>query len=357
MAESSNRNGAGAGGRLTGTEAAELSRQIASLTGAGLPLAGGLVALGEELPRGRLRRSMFDLAHMLESGVSLEQAVSAEHDKIPPHLRGLVVAGARSGELGAILSRFMQYASIGAEIKRALWLSLAFPILTVTAAGSVFLLVCTVLVGQFEAVYRDFNLALPRLTIALLYFSRVLGSVWPPLAIIGGLIFVAWLLAHTFLTPPVRRSLAGRLPLLGTVWRSTSLAEFCHLLALLLESRLPLPAAVRLTGEGVQDADIENSCNQIASQIEAGRSIAAAMEKFRPFPAGLARLLRWAESQRSLPEVLHLAGGMFEARARSHATFVGAVLNVLCMLLVLSMLVVVPGLFAPLITLISRLAG
>ena len=139
MSESSDRNGAG--GRLTGAEASELSRHIAGLTSARLPLASGLVALGEELPRGRLRRSMNDLARTLESGVSLEQAVKDEHDKIPPHLRGLVIAGARSGELGAILSRFTQYSSIGAELTRTLWLSLAYPILVAVAAVALFVLV------------------------------------------------------------------------------------------------------------------------------------------------------------------------------------------------------------------------
>ena len=65
----------GASGRLSGAETAELSRQIAGLAQAGLPLAHGLVALGEELPRGRLRRSMNELAETLESGVTLDQAL------------------------------------------------------------------------------------------------------------------------------------------------------------------------------------------------------------------------------------------------------------------------------------------
>lgn len=355
MAESSNRNGSG--GRLSGAEAAELSRQIASLTSAGLPLASGLVALGEELPRGRLRRSMNDLARTLEAGIPLEQAVMDENERIPPHLRGLVIAGVRSGDLGAILSRFTQYTSIGAELKRALWLSLAYPILTVCAAGALFLLVCSILVSQFDAIYRDFNVPLPRLTVALVQVSGLVTSAGTPLATLVGLILAWWMGSHLFLTPAMRRSLASRLPFLGTVWRSTSLAEFCHLLALLLESRLPLPEALRLTGQGVQDVDIDRACRGVALQVEAGRSLAEAMEKRPPFPFGLTRLLRWAEMQRTLPEVLHVAGAMYEARARTHSAFVGAVFNLLCVLLVLSMFVIVPALFAPLITLISRLAG
>jgi general secretion pathway protein F len=347
----------GAGGRLTGAEAAALSDQIAGLAKARLPLASGLVALGEELPRGRLRRSMNELARTLEKGVPLEQAVESQQGKIPPHLRGLVIAGIRSGDVGDVLSRFTEYVSVGTELKRRLWLSLAYPVLTVSIAFLLFVLVCVVVVGQFETLYRDFGIPLPRLTIALLFVGRIVNSVWGPLLATVAVVFGSWLAAHAFLSPSVRRSLAGRPPLLGTVWRSTSLAEFCHLLALLLESRLPLPEALRLAGEGVQDADVDAACRQMECRVESGRTLAHAIAELRYFPAGLARLLHWAEREQALPEVLHMAGSMFEARARSYSAFVGTVLNVLCAVLVFGMILIVPALFAPLFTLISRLAG
>ena len=175
----------GPGGRLSGAEAAELSRQIAGLASAGLPLAHGLIALGEELPRGRLRRSMNELARTLESGVTLDQALEEQRDTIPPHLRGLVIAGLRSGRLGDILSRFSQYVGVGTELKRRLWLSLAYPILTVCTALALFFFVCVILVGQFEAIYRDFNIPLPRMTVALISIARVVNTAWAPVAIVG----------------------------------------------------------------------------------------------------------------------------------------------------------------------------
>ena len=72
----------------------------------------------------------------------------------------------------------------------------------------------------------------------------------------------------------------------------------------------------------------------MANQVEAGRSLSQAMEKGGCFRAGFRGLVRWAENQESLPEVLHMAGAMFESRARSYSTFVGTVLNVICVLLV-----------------------
>ena len=69
------------------------------------------------------------------------------------------------------------------------------------------------------------------------------------------------------------------------------------------------------------------------------------------------RLLRWAENQKSLPEVLHMAGSMFEARRAAQSTFVGIVLNFLCVLMVFCMVLVVPALFMPLDHFDQRLSG
>jgi type II secretory pathway component PulF len=124
-----------------------------------------------------------------------------------------------------------------------------------------------------------------------------------------------------------------------------------------MDGRLPLSEALRLTGQGIEDASIDKDCQVMAARVESGDSLSRAMAARSRFPIGLARLLRWAENQKSVPEVLHMAGSMFEARARAQSKFVGIVLNFLCVLMVFCMILIVPALFTPLITLISRLAG
>src|SRR5262245_32384979 len=103
MTDSPGSNGAGPGGGLRGDEALELSAQLSGLARAGLPLATSLAALAEELPRGRLRRAMAALAQGLEAGRPLQEAIDDQKGRIPPHLRGLVAAGMRSGRLGDVL--------------------------------------------------------------------------------------------------------------------------------------------------------------------------------------------------------------------------------------------------------------
>lgn len=345
-------------GGLTGDEAARLSGQIAELTRSGLPLGPGLAALGSELPGGRLRAALEGLASAIDRGVPLDEALEEQRDRIPPHLRGLVAGGLKTGQLGDILGRFSAYAGVGVELKRRFWLSLAYPILSIVVALAVWLFVHVVLVGMFDQIFRDFGIPLPQMTVGMLLVSRGLRAGWPvlPILFFGGL--GLWLLARLVLPAAQRRSVAKRIPVVGKVWRYISWAEFSHLLGLLLESRLPLPEALRTAGEGVQDADLDRASRRMAEDVEGGRDLAGALLARPELPAGLARLLHWAGGHEAKAEVLHMAGEMFEARARSQAAFAGTVMAVLSVILILwGVFSVIGGLMLPLVSLISKLSG
>ena len=346
------------GGGLSGSEATELSSHLAGLANARLPMASGLVALAEEMPRGRLRRSMSELAARLEAGVSLTDAIEDQQGRIPPHLRGLVIAGVRSHRLGNVLGQFSAYASIGSELKRRLWLTLAYPAVSMAIAILIFTFVSMTVVPQFESIFRDFGVALPRATIAILEVSRGASALGPSVALIAVIVIGFTIISPVFWKPGNLQALASGIPIVGGLWRWTSLAQFCHLLSLLLENQLPLPDALRLTGEGVQDANIERACLRITESVEAGQSLALAMADCRIFPAGLPRLVHWGTRQGSLPEVLDMAAAMFDSRAASHAALAGTILSVLSVFLVLwGLLTVILGLMLPLVTLISKLSG
>ncbi len=343
--------------RLSGAESDELTRHVASLTRSGVPLGRGMGALALELPRGRLRTSFLDLAGSLEAGQSLESAIGAQSHRFPPHLRGLAIAGARTGRLGETLTKLSGYIGVGDEIKRSLKLRLAYPFLTLLATFSIFLFICLVVVEQFESIYRDFNIPLPLITVGLLEVARFVNLMLVPGLIMAGIAVGLWILGRLALSDPMRRRLAARLPVAGSLWRTITLAEYCHLLGLLLESKLSLPEALPLAAEGVRDADFDRAAQTMARDVAAGESLGRAMTQARLFPPGLPRLIHWAEQHMSLPEVLHMAGSMFEARARAQAAIVGAIAVGSCTLFVIFQLLVIPALFLPLITLISRLSG
>jgi type II secretory pathway component PulF len=339
-------------------DAAQLSASISGLARAQLPLPPGLRALGQELPPGRLRRALDALAQTLEGGASLDEAIAAQGERLPAHLTGLVQAGSRTGRTGEILGQFAEYSQIGTDVRRRLGLSLIYPFVALMFAFTLLLFVLTFIVGGFARIFADFGIPLPLLSVILIELSEALRtsgwSIVEGLALLGVIaLAVLW-----FLRPAVRRSALSRLPLFGSVWRSTSIAEFCHLLGLLLECGLPLVEAVPLAGEGVVDSDLQSVARSLRHDLAGGESLGRAIARHGFFPLGLGPIVAWAEQHQSLAAVLHMIAEMFEARARTQASFASTVCSVLAVLVILTGIgLVVFGVLTPMIQLIQKLSG
>ena len=356
--DNENQNGEGGGDRLSNEDAARLAEQLADLARTNLPLPSGLRALGEEVGDGPLRRTLDSLARALERGLPLDAAIAAQGRRLPAHLRGLVQVGVKTGRIGEVLARFAGYANIGVELRRTLWIGLAYPFLALTVAIVVFVFAHVVLVNQFKLVFQDFGVSLPLMTRFLIVISDFLTVAWQPMLETAVGVVLIWLVVHMVVTTPIRRSLSSHLPLIGPVWRWTSLAEFCHLLGLLLEGEVSLPEAIPLAAEGVQDSALAAAGRTMAKEVSSGQPLSRVFSGRSVFPAGLGRILSWAEGHKSLPEAMHMAGDMFAARARAQASFAGTVLSVLSVLVILGGLgFLVPSLFLPLIMLIQKLSG
>ena len=169
---------------------------------------------------------------------------------------------------------------------------------------------------------------------------------------------VLWAALRLLLDPAGRRRVLHGVPVLGPLWRWTALAEFSHYLGLLVDCNLPLSRALPLAAQGTRDPELERACRRVADEVAAGRSLSEALSWWRAIPTGLVKLLRWSEGYQTPAEALHMAGALFEARARSQAEFLGAVAVVTAVILVIwGIALLVVALFMPLISLVSALSG
>ncbi len=343
---------------LSEEDVVHLTEQVARLSDAGVLLPSGLRALGEEQPSRRVRSVLNQLADRVEGGEPLDQALESLRSQVPGHLRGIVVSGMRTGRLSQMLGHYAAYANVGSDLRKRLLLDLTYPFLCWCMA---FALVGFLLGGigyKFGEIYKDFGVPLPFITRLIVQTSQVVRTYWWVPVNLVALVAVLFVLARLALGAAERFSLIANIPFLGRVWRWTSLAEWCHLLALLVEDEVPLSEGVTLAGDGVCDADVGRASRFMGQDLEHGLSLSQAVGRAGLFPSGLERMLNWAESNRGLPEALHMAGELFESRARAQSAVVNTVSTVLTVLFILQAVgVVVVFLFVPMITLISKLSG
>lgn len=344
---------------LTESEALLLTQQVANLAASGLPLPGGLRALSAELGNDRAGRLALDLAERLERGQSFADALTDLEERMPPHLRDLLLASVRSGRLGPLLADFVSYARVGADLRRGLFLAFLYPALIVVAFGGFTILVYAYLVPQFVTIYDDFNLRLPWLSQFVVSLSRGFSVGLPRITIwLLGPPFLFLLAWRFLLDARSRRWVVCSVPLIGPIWHWAALAEFCHFLGLFIEAELPLERAVPLAADATSDAELVASSRWVEAELASGRALPSALARVAVFPEGMSRLLAWAEDRVALTESLHTLAELLTARAHGRASLVATAVVVFVVLLVLwAVMITVVGLFLPLIQLISQLSG
>ncbi|MGA2798427.1 MAG: type II secretion system F family protein [Thermoguttaceae bacterium] len=341
--------------RLSAAEAAELAAGVAELAKAGLPLPAGLRAMAEEWPTRRLRRVLLDLADRVEQGVSLEDALGAIGGRLPVHLRGLITAGIRSGHLAEALEQFVDLERTQHELRRLVWLNLAYPAFLMVVMSFLAILACFYIVPQFGHTLRDFKTDLPQITKLVLEGAKPFAYT---LITITALFLAIPLILSTRIINSWISPAFYILPFIGPLLRLSQMARFSRLMAMLLQQRIPLPESLRLTAKGVQDAYLARACRRVAAEIEQGRSLSESMGARRQFSCDMLPMIEVGEKASTLGGAFQSAAEMFEGRANAQGRSLEVFLLPATFLVIICFCgVIVLGLFMPLISLITRLTG
>ncbi len=277
------------GPRLSPEEAGDLVARVGRISASSLPIAEGLRAAAEELPT-RLSAALKDLAASLEAGQPLDAALAALKNRLPPHLRSLMLAGLASGQLGHVLQDYMRHQRHATSLRQA-WMALTYPTLLVSLVLGVALFFAFTVAADVADLARDFGTELPAQTQVLLMIST-LG--WPVWLAIGSclllLLFIDWLV----LSGRGRQTFISLLPIVGPLRRWLSMSNLSRLLALLVEQQVPLPEALRLSAEVASDPLVRRDVHRVSQRVAAGQSMPEAAQRTW-LPPTFAALAGWGE--------------------------------------------------------------
>ena len=341
--------------KLSVDEATELATRVAELAKAGLPLGDGLRALAGELTSRRLAHVLRTLADRLDAGDDLAAAIDALGSRLPLHLRGLVLAGLRSGQLPEVLEEYVDIERDQADLRRRLWSSLTYPFVLSIFMAVLSVVICDFIIPGFESIFRDFRAELPDLTKWFIECSRPMTE--SVVALMALLALVPVLLAAM---PRVRwlSPLLHRIPIIGPLLRWSHAAQAARLMSLLLEQRVPLADALRLTSDGLRDADLAWGCRRVADDVENGQVLYQRMAAMRQFPRSMIPIIEWGQRAPALPDSFRAAAEMFEGRARSQGSVLAVVLLPVMLLLIACFVgIFATAMFLPMISLIDTLSS
>lgn len=330
------RQGAGAlrfGPRLADSELGWLTRQLASLLAAHLPLEAALAATLDQAERRHTQQVLVSVLADVRGGHRFGQALAAHPRDFPEVYRALVDAGEEAGDLAEVMSRLADYIESRGELRSKILTAFIYPaIVTLVSIGIVIFLLSYV-VPQVVGAFSQSGQELPALTLAMLAasdFVRDWGGV--VVLVLAGL-FGLWRL---HLRQPAARlawhTRKLRLPLLGRYALGVDVARFAATLAILTGSGVPLLTALEAAGRTLNNERLRAAVRDATARVREGGSLAQALLAQKVFPPLLIHMVGSGESAGELPAMLQRAAQTLSTDLERRAMTLTALLEPLMIL-------------------------
>jgi type II secretory pathway component PulF len=292
-----------------------------------------LQAAAEGTSDRRLARHLRDLAQRIDRGESLEQILTTG-SSLPPHLAGLLHASLSTNKPSFAIAEWLFARQQAHSHWRSVMMVLAYPLATLVATYALYVYFALRLLPDFSSLLEglEFGVKFPSGVLAFFRFNMSAA----PISL--------WVLAGLAVVLLLVRLLGGRrgwsrfmtaLPIFGPLWHWSSSSELYRALAILLDNQIPLPEALRLTGDGISDAALAAHCRWLATRVEQGSELHRAMRASPELPASTFPLIRSGEQAGTLVASLRTAAEMLDSRLQAHASIIMQLMPTVVFLLVL----------------------
>ena len=305
-----------AGRSISLEQLAALNAELAALARAGIPLDRGLAQLGKEMP-GPLGGVAQSLAQHVERGASLAEALTASGGQLPPGYRALVEAGLYSGRFMRGVELLAESLRRLAEVRRVAVAALVYLICVValaTACGAAIVGYCVPSIAR----------TIDRTPAPVSHFLETYGAALQLLILGAGAVTLALLIGWSVWSGKARALSAqglGAVPGFRSLWRSLQSAQFCELMALLVQNEVPLHRAVQLAADTLGDRRTAAAAADLGARLERGEGMRVEAARQAGFPPFVTWLLAMGRSPASLARVLHQSAESHRIKAIAQAAW------------------------------------
>lgn len=292
-------------GRVSTADVAIMTRLLATLVGAGIPLVQSLVALADQLDHPTLKRIIGQVKTRVNEGATLADAMS-DHPKVFSTIFvNMVRAGESAGALEAVLVRLADFTESQAELRQKISSALMYPAIMVVIGVAILGILMTVVVPKVTQMFDDIGATLPFTTRALIWSADIAKNYWWALillAVLGYLGFRAWVRTQRGRERWDRFMLT--VIVFGKVNRMIAMARFARTLATLLVSGVPILEALDIVRNVVNNVVLANVIDEAREAIEEGHDISTPLKRSGEFPPLVYHMVAIGEQSGRLEEML-----------------------------------------------------
>jgi general secretion pathway protein F len=320
---------------ISGLDLALVTRQLATLVRAGLPLDEALHAVSEHSEKARLKSIILGVRAKVLEGHSLAAGLEEFPRAFPPVYRATVTAGEQAGQLDAVLERLADYTESRHGLRQKVAQAMVYPILLTVVALSIIVAMLISVVPRVVGVFESTGQELPPLTRGLIALSTFLQNWWPLLIV--GIAAAAYAVSRLLRKEDVRRRVHHWLlkaPIFGRVTRGLNTARFTRTLSILTSSGVPALEALRISASVIANLPMRAAVEEAAVKVREGAAIGRSLSQSKLFPPMSIHLISSGEASGELDNMLERAAKHQESEMDS---LLAAMLSVLEPLLIVFM--------------------
>ncbi len=338
---------------ISATELALLTRQLATLVRAALPLEEALQTVARQSERARLKSMLLAVRSKVMEGHTLADALGDFPHVFPELYRTTIAAGEMSGHLDIVLERLADYTEKRQQMRQKIMLALFYPTILTVIAILVTIALLTYVVPEVVKVFDNIGQELPALTRGLIAFSGFLRDygLWLLVMLVLAVVLFNYLLRNPAMLFRWHRRVMA-LPLIGRLVRGLNASRFARTFSILTASGVPVLDALRISAEVMSNLPMRQAVQQAAGRVREGSTIARALEHSRYFPPMTLHLIASGEASGKLETMLERAA---DNQERELETVIAAVMGMFEPILILVMggvvLVIVLAILLPIFNL------
>lgn len=339
---------------------AVMTRQLATMVGAGIPLVEGLDILSEQAQDRGFKGILEFIVDRIRAGSDFSTALG-EHPRLFSTIYvNMVRAGEASGALDTILNRLADFLENAEELKREVKSAMTYPVISLVMILSITVGLIVGIVPKFKEIFTSLGLTeLPAPTAFLMMISDLMTKnfLW---LIFGTIAFVVAfkMFKKTKIGIRVMDQLILNVPVFGPLMRKVVISRFTKTFATLVQSGVPIVGALEIVAKTSGNVIVEEAVNKARDAVSRGDPLAEPLEATRVFPAMVTRMISIGEKTGALEQLLSKISEFYDNEVRTSVKALTSLIEPI-MIGVMGFIVggIVLAIFMPIMELQSKLTG
>lgn len=300
-------------GRITTKDRVMFTRQLATLIGAGLPLAQSLHTVMGQTQNKQLQSVVQEIVTSVEGGKTLSESFAAHPKVFNEVFISLISAGELSGTLDDSLQRIAAQQEKDAATASKIKGALTYPLIVLVVIFGVMAFMLFTVVPQVEKLYDDLGKPLPFLTQIMVSSANFLTQFWW-LAIIIIAIGIYFLRQYLQTENGIKfkDTFKIKVPLFGKMFQKLYMARFARTGQTLLSTGVSMLDMLNVTSRSINNTLIEESINRAAEKVQGGKALSAALEPEENIDKLVPQMIKIGEQSGRIDEMMGKVAQVYE---------------------------------------------